>query len=204
MKKSELRKIIREVINEQWGPSGEYQFLGEALAPTVLGPYGPKVWVPQGQEYESHYVNIMCPEGYHFENGQSWFGSSSLPYGDYYRISACVPDAEPELVDPLNPKGPKGNQAGKDKMKNWVSGQLQECKDNGFFNLPSDFQDTSCNGCDSDNAYQQASQNCKCCKFVDCIEFHQNQEASAICNMCEEDPTFGGAFPVGLESCNCC
>ena len=70
MKKSELRKLIREIISEQYGPDGDQPYpddytpgLGYNVAnfPTTDIANPQFTYMPNGSRYK-----VICPEGYKF------------------------------------------------------------------------------------------------------------------------------------------
>ena len=59
MKKSELKKLIREIISEQGGPGADSSPFSEVVSPYLIGPVGP---VTQDQWH------VKCPSGYEFKS----------------------------------------------------------------------------------------------------------------------------------------
>ena len=87
MKKSELRKLIREIISEQtpWGSVG----LGGATSPILSGPTN-----------NGSYL-VKCPEGYRFESmdcNMAFAGQGALSGPQHHVVDGCV-RIRPTLVD---------------------------------------------------------------------------------------------------------
>ena len=84
MKKSELRKLIREIISEQtpWGSVG----LGGETSPILSGPTS-----------NGNYL-VKCPEGYRFESMDCQPGVSQVTGERHHVVGGCV-KIRPTLMD---------------------------------------------------------------------------------------------------------
>ena len=83
MKKSELRKLIKEVISEQIPASDPFG----AVAPKLIGPFETNLG-DTGTQWGGVNMQVKCPEGYHFATNNHQFING--PNGDFHRISGCV------------------------------------------------------------------------------------------------------------------
>ena len=114
MKKSELRKLIKEVISEN-----QSQILSEQS-----GPPTPGVALPPTFYEEILYVRLVCPSGYEFQdnlpsggsNPQLYTSQDTLQNNEELVVSKCVPK-RPE-TSPVRPMGmTKPSRPGKTPKK---------------------------------------------------------------------------------------
>ena len=91
MKRSELKKIIQEVVKEQISPT---------TAPIIKGPYPPSFLGGLGNNYK--YI-FTCPEGFIFDpsfppQNQPTFGFSAAGADGLFVISGeCVKPKKPDI-----------------------------------------------------------------------------------------------------------
>ena len=83
MKKSELRKLIKEIISEQIPTAG----IGGAVEPILVGPFVTNLG-DTGTQWGGVNMQIKCPEGYRFATNNHVFING--PNYDFHRISGCV------------------------------------------------------------------------------------------------------------------
>ena len=101
MKKSELRKVIKEVIQEQIGPEFVSPEIVPVGGPGSMGPYGDGI----GGSPDNRHM-VRCPIGYEFISNLSTYveGGPSQNNRDFIMVDGCVrikPDFD--MKDPLGP-----------------------------------------------------------------------------------------------------